>query len=131
MIGNGDARVGVVTDMGVATTLIRERLKTCDAVVVEANHDEDMLNDAERPWSLKQRIRGRQGHLSNRHAAEMMAEIAGPRLRRICLAHLSRDCNSLEAVDRTFSDLRASSTIPYSIATIAPDRPAMLTVDLA
>ncbi len=47
------------------------------------------------------------------------------------LAHLSRDCNSLEAVDRTFSDLRTSSTIPYSIATIAPDVPAMLTVDLA
>jgi phosphoribosyl 1,2-cyclic phosphodiesterase len=52
-----------------------------------------LLRESRRPWALKQRILGRQGHLSNRHAAEMLAEIAGPHLRRIVLAHVSAECN--------------------------------------
>jgi phosphoribosyl 1,2-cyclic phosphodiesterase len=94
IIGHEGARVGVVTDMGMATNLIRERLRSCQAIVIESNHDEQLLTDAARPWSLKQRIRGRQGHLSNRHAAEVMADIASPELQQVFLAHLSRDCNT-------------------------------------
>jgi len=90
---SGNARVGIVTDMGMPTELIRERLRHCHAVIVEANHDEQMLRDAARPWSLKQRIAGRQGHLSNAQAAELLAEIAGPQLKVALLAHLSSDCN--------------------------------------
>jgi phosphoribosyl 1,2-cyclic phosphodiesterase len=93
VLNAGAIRVGVVTDMGLATTLIRERLRSCDAVVIESNHDEQMLMQAARPWSLKQRIRGRQGHLSNKGAAEVIRDIASTRLQRIYLAHLSRDCN--------------------------------------
>ncbi|HMO52448.1 MAG TPA: MBL fold metallo-hydrolase [Kiritimatiellia bacterium] len=89
-------RLGVVTDMGMATTLIRANLKTCRAVVVESNHDEKMLRDAKRPEYLKQRILGRQGHLSNRAAAALLAEIAGPHLDAAFLAHLSEDCNQGE-----------------------------------
>ena len=89
----GRVKVGVVTDMGIVTSLIRERLKTCHAVVVEANHDEKLLRDARRPEFLKQRILGRQGHLSNRATADLLAEIAGPHLDTVFLAHLSEDCN--------------------------------------
>ena len=89
-------RVGIATDMGIPTTLARERLRGCAAVVIEANHDERMLHQSARPWALKQRILGRQGHLSNRHAAEMIAEIAGPAMRRVVLAHISAECNTPE-----------------------------------
>lgn len=92
-ITSGESRVGIVTDMGMATSLIRERLKDCDAAVVESNHDEEMLKESQRPWSLKQRIGGRQGHLSNKQAAELIVEISGLRLKTVFLAHLSGDCN--------------------------------------
>jgi len=88
------ARAGIVTDMGVATGVVRQRLKDCHMVVIEANHDEDLLKEADRPWSLKQRIRGRQGHLSNAQAGELIAGIAGPNLHAVFLAHLSSDCNT-------------------------------------
>jgi len=89
----GEARIGVVTDMGMTTELIRERLRHCHVVVVECNHDEELVKAALRPWSLKQRILGRQGHLSNRAAGELIAEIAGPHLEAVLLAHLSEECN--------------------------------------
>ena len=104
VISTGDIRVGLVTDTGMATGLIRERLKNCSVVVMEANHDEQMLMDAARPWSLKQRIGGRQGHLSNSQAAELAVAIAGPQLRTIFLAHLSTDCNRPELAFETVSE---------------------------
>ena len=93
VISDGLSRVGVVTDMGMATSLIRQRLRDCETIVVECNHDEDLLKQSSRPWSLKQRIMSRQGHLSNGQAAELVASIAGPRLKTVFLAHLSPECN--------------------------------------
>ena len=93
--------VGVVTDLGMSTSLIREKLKGCQAIVVEANHDEDLLREAPRPWSLKQRIRSRQGHLSNIDAARLIAECATDALTHVYLAHLSSDCNTPDTALRT------------------------------
>ena len=101
IISDDTTRVGIVTDMGSATHLIRERLRHCRAIVLEANHDVAMLQDSDRPWSLKQRILGRQGHLSNEHAADLIAEIVGPGLEQIFLAHLSAECNRAELALKT------------------------------
>ncbi len=101
VVRSGDLRIGVVTDMGIPTTLIRERLKPCQVLVVESNHDEQLLQAAKRPWHLKQRILGRQGHLSNKTVAEMLTEIAGPHLQQVFLAHLSEDCNREELALKT------------------------------
>jgi len=68
---------------------------------MEANHDVAMLRDAARPWSLKQRIAGRQGHLSNTQAGELLAEVAGSHLEVVFLAHLSDDCNRPELAEST------------------------------
>lgn len=100
-------RAGVVTDIGVGTHLVRERLRGCRVVVLESNHDEEMLSDARRPEYLKQRIRGRQGHLSNRHAAEMLAEIGSAGLEQVFLAHISADCNLPELAVHTVGNILA------------------------
>jgi phosphoribosyl 1,2-cyclic phosphodiesterase len=95
--------VGVVTDLGMGTSLIREKLKGCHAIIVESNHDEDLLREAPRPWPLKQRIRSRQGHLSNTDAARLIADCATDHLEHVFLAHLSSDCNTPDTALRTVS----------------------------
>ena len=93
-VSSGGVRIGIVTDMGVPTGVIRERLRNSQVIVVEANHDETLLKDSDRPWTLKQRIMGRQGHLSNEQAGELIADVAGPGLRAVFLAHISKECNN-------------------------------------
>jgi phosphoribosyl 1,2-cyclic phosphodiesterase len=86
--------IGFLTDLGYAPKLALERLRQVDILLVETNHDERMLQeDRKRPWSVKQRILSRHGHLSNDAAAKLVASIAGHRLRHVVLGHLSRDCN--------------------------------------
>lgn len=89
--------VGFLTDLGHATRLIVERVRSVHWLVLEANHDLRLLQeDLKRPWSTKQRILSRHGHLSNEAAAELVAQLAPGNLRRIYLGHLSRDCNRPE-----------------------------------
>ena len=91
----GTARVGVVTDFGSRTKLVQRQLNSLDVAVLEFNHDEEMLRDGPYPWQLKQRIDGRNGHISNRVASDMMAEALGHgRLKQVVLAHLSSDNNT-------------------------------------
>jgi phosphoribosyl 1,2-cyclic phosphodiesterase len=97
--------IGFLTDLGYAPKLALERIRHVDTLMVETNHDERMLQeDSKRPWSVKQRILSRHGHLSNDAAAKLVASIAGQRLRRVVLGHLSRDCNrpdlALETMQR-------------------------------
>ena len=73
--------------------------------MVEANHDVKLLqDDTARPWATKQRIMSRHGHLSNDDAAALVREVASDRLRHVCLAHLSRDCNRPELARRAVTD---------------------------
>ena len=96
-----------LTDLGHAPLNIRDRIRDCDALVVEANHCPQLLQaDPKRPWSTKQRISGRHGHLSNDAMRELLDSVASPRWRRIFLTHLSRDCNSLQAVEASLSGLK-------------------------
>lgn len=86
---------GLLTDLGYGTRQVVESVRGVEALLIETNHDEDLLNrDQKRPWSVKQRILSRHGHLSNAAAAELVAQVATDRLRHVVLGHLSRDCNS-------------------------------------
>jgi phosphoribosyl 1,2-cyclic phosphodiesterase len=87
-------RVGIVTDLGHATTLVMERLRGCDVLMIESNHDDRMLIDGPYPWHLKQRVSGRLGHLSNAEAAALLRETAGDSCRAVVLAHLSESNNT-------------------------------------
>jgi phosphoribosyl 1,2-cyclic phosphodiesterase len=89
-----EGSIGFLTDLGYAPNLALERVRLVDTLMIETNHDERMLQeDTKRPWSVKQRILSRHGHLSNDAAAKLVASIAGDRLQRVVLGHLSRDCN--------------------------------------
>ena len=82
-----------------------ERIRPAHALVLEANHDVKMLQDCpNRPWSLKQRILGRHGHLSNEAAADAAEQIMSAELRHLYLGHLSRECNRPELAHRVVSD---------------------------
>ncbi len=95
LLTDGRRRLGIVSDLGHPTPVLYQRLTDLDALFIEANYCPDLLAaDVKRPWSTKQRISSRHGHLSNDQTAEFVAAIATPRLRRVILGHLSRDCNS-------------------------------------
>ena len=94
----GGVSLGLLSDLGHATTLVHSKMQALDALFIEANYDAVMLaNDTKRPWSTRQRIASRHGHLSNDQAAEIVQQAASRVLQRIVLGHLSRDCNSPDA----------------------------------
>ena len=96
MFHHGLAALGYLTDLGFATKLVHERVREATTLLIETNHDSALLSaDTKRPWSVKQRIMSRHGHLSNEAAAAVVAQMlaGGAKLRRAVLGHLSRDCN--------------------------------------
>lgn len=95
-------RIGIATDLGIATRLVREKLKGCRVLVLESNHDEEMLMNGPYPWHLKQRIKSRHGHLSNTDSAELLGEVINPGLEGVFLAHLSEVNNDPEIALGTF-----------------------------
>jgi phosphoribosyl 1,2-cyclic phosphodiesterase len=89
----GGCACAVVTDLGQPTALVVDHLQELDLLVLEANHDVDMLREGDYPPQLKARILSRVGHLSNAAMAELLARVCSPRLRRVVLAHLSESNN--------------------------------------
>jgi len=89
-----EGNVGFLTDLGHATKLALERVRRANVLILESNHDVKMLQDCpHRPWSLKQRILSRHGHLSNEAAADAAEQIVSSDLQHLFLGHLSGECN--------------------------------------
>jgi len=86
-------KIAVVLDLGYISNLVVERLKGCDSIVLESNHDINMLKVGPYPWSLKQRVMSRKGHLSNDTVAEYLATGFDGNARHVVLAHLSKKNN--------------------------------------
>ena len=93
---DGQWRVGVLTDLGVSTRHVEASLSGCDALVLECNHDLDLLANGDYPPSIKERIASRYGHLDNVAAAELLARIDTSRLQHLIAAHLSQHNNRPE-----------------------------------
>ncbi|NNG02216.1 MAG: MBL fold metallo-hydrolase [Desulfobacteraceae bacterium] len=89
-------KIGIATDLGIATTMVKEHLKGVSLLVIEANHDPKMLVEGPYPWPLKQRIKGRSGHLSNENTMSLIREIQDEQLQHVILAHLSEQNNRPE-----------------------------------
>ena len=117
----------VATDMGVPTLPVKYALAQATCAVLESNHDPTLLACSDRPVSLKQRIAGRCGHLSNQDAADLMREVAPPNLKTLLLAHLSRPCNAphlaLESMREALKDIKREDV---ALAALDQDEPSDL-----
>ncbi len=116
VFSDGQARLGILTDTGSITNHICEQLSGCDALVLECNHDSEMLAEGPYPASLKQRVGGRLGHLSNTQAAGLLAEIDTGSLQHLVAAHLSEQNNSRQAVRQALSEVLGCESDWISIA---------------
>jgi phosphoribosyl 1,2-cyclic phosphodiesterase len=122
--------IGFVTDLGHATKLVLERTRVANVLVLESNHDVKMLQDCtHRPWSLKQRILGRHGHLSNEAAAEAVVQIMSGGLKHLYLAHLSRECNRPELARRVMNErLQQIGATHVQLELTSQDKPTLTLV---
>lgn len=96
--------LGIVTDLGYMPQGILQRLQHLDYLILESNYDSELLDqDPKRPWSLKQRIKGRHGHLSNDTTLEVLKALHSSQLKHVWLGHLSRDCNNVDQLKKRLS----------------------------
>jgi len=95
-ISRSGHKIGIATDLGIVTGMVKQHLKTCSLLVLEANHDPLMLTQGPYPWPLKQRIKSRNGHLSNEDSRDLLDEIKHGGLCHVILAHLSETNNTPE-----------------------------------
>ena len=87
------SKLGYFTDLGYASQEVVTAVQGCETLILESNHDLQMLRTSGRPYDLVARISGKSGHLSNDQACDLMRAACPEKLRRLILAHLSRDCN--------------------------------------
>ncbi|ADH17535.1 MBL fold metallo-hydrolase [Chlamydia trachomatis] len=89
-------KLGFCTDLGWVTSWITHLLCDCDYLLIESNHDPEMVLRSSRPESCKQRILSKQGHISNAECGALLQRVLTPRIKKIYLAHLSLECNTAE-----------------------------------
>lgn len=103
-VSAGGRKAAVATDLGWFPMSVEYKLQSCDLVVLESNHDMQMLTTGRYPYMLKQRIKSRSGHLSNDDAADAAVKLACAGVTSIILGHLSKENNSEQLAYRTVTD---------------------------
>ncbi len=121
--GPDGSRLGYCTDTGFVSRLMCHRLAGCQALVLEANHDPDLLRAGPYPPALQQRVRSKSGHLANHQAAELLAACLHPGLRHVVLAHVSEANNDPARIEAAVADRLAGCASRPHLAIAAQDRP--------
>jgi phosphoribosyl 1,2-cyclic phosphodiesterase len=111
MISDGDVNIGVFTDLGIPCAQLIHHFQQCHAAFLEANYDEDMLENGGYPYHLKRRIRGGKGHLSNHQALDVFRKYRPPFMTHLLLSHLSQHNNCPKLVENLFSQYANSVKI--------------------
>jgi phosphoribosyl 1,2-cyclic phosphodiesterase len=115
VVDDGTAKLAIATDVGHVYPELCAVVASVDALYLESNYDEEMLQNGAYPWSLKRRISGPGGHISNRDAAELIARHASDRLQWACLGHLSAENNSPARVRATHKEI-LGRRVPFHVA---------------
>lgn len=97
-------KIAISTDIGCINNIVREAFKDIDAMVIESNYDYNMLMNCPYPWELKARVKSRNGHLSNNDCAKFIKEMYEDKIKKIFLAHVSKDSNNPYIIKRTLDD---------------------------
>ena len=122
-------KLGIATDLGRSTATVRHALQRCHVLVLESNHDEVLLRESPYPWSVKARIGGSHGHLSNRAAAELANDLYHEELCAVVLAHLSEAANDPALAHEVVGDALARRRYSGSVA-VAPQERPLETIDV-
>ncbi|CAO0820122.1 MBL fold metallo-hydrolase [Desulfarculales bacterium] len=122
----GSARLGLCTDLGQALSLVERRLGGCQGLILESNHDPELLAQGPYPPWLKQRVRSRHGHLSNQQSAELLARIHHRELRLVTLAHISETNNRPELAARAAAQALEGRQLCPVVAVARQDAPTPL-----
>jgi phosphoribosyl 1,2-cyclic phosphodiesterase len=125
LIDDGEHRLALCTDTGVFTGLLAQRLAGCELLLIETNHDADMLRNGPYPWPLKQRIASRTGHLANHQSAEAVESLRSSELKAVLGLHLSAENNLPELALTTLN-----SCVDAEVPVHAVPRTEMLRVTL-
>lgn len=118
-IRTAQLKLGFCTDLGFVTSLVENKLRHCDYLYLEANHQPSMVHASSRPMIYKQRVLGRSGHLSNEACGNLLREIAHPSLKHVHLAHLSSECNSPEVALKVIREILENTGINLDMC-VAP-----------
>lgn len=118
-IKTAGVKIGICTDLGFVTTLVRTHLKDCDYLHIEANHEPDWVHACSRPMVYKQRVLGKNGHLSNGQCADLLVSVAHCNLKHVHLAHLSSECNSKDKALSVIQEILGSHGISFPLS-VAP-----------
>lgn len=110
-------KIGIVTDLGTVSSMVKHHLKGCALLILEANHDPAMLINGPYPWPLKQRIQSRIGHLSNKESKTLLNEIIDDRLQYVILAHLSETNNTPQKALTTVAKALQNCPAQLTVAT--------------
>lgn len=97
-------KIAVSTDIGYVDNIVREAFKDVDAFVIESNYDYNMLMNCQYPWNLKARVKSRNGHLSNNDCARFIKEMFTDKVKKVFLAHISKDSNDPKLIMQTMND---------------------------
>jgi phosphoribosyl 1,2-cyclic phosphodiesterase len=100
VLSSNGTKIGLSTDLGKSTRLMEDRLKGCDALILEFNYDKEMLEQGPYPLHVKRRIKGSEGHLSNKQAGDLLRVISKENLKYVVLAHLSETNNEPDKAHR-------------------------------
>jgi phosphoribosyl 1,2-cyclic phosphodiesterase len=115
-IGQNGTTIGIATDLGIATAMVKEHLKRCSLLIIESNHDPDMLANGPYPWPIKQRIKSRTGHLSNVDSKNLLQQLQHDKLEHVILAHLSETNNTPQ---KAFEEVAEALTRSKARLTVA------------
>ena len=115
-IGQNSTKIGIATDLGIVTSMVKEHLKSCSLLILESNHDLDMLANGPYPWPLKQRIKSRTGHLSNVDSKNLLQELQHDKLEHVILAHLSETNNTPQKAYEEAAKILARSKTQLTVA---------------
>lgn len=117
-------KIGLCTDLGYITSQISHRLQGCRYLIIEANHEVELVHCSLRPTVYKERVLGPSGHLSNEDCAKLLTQVAHPELEVVYLAHLSSECNSPQKALHTVSNYLAENALTMNLRIAYQDRPS-------
>lgn len=117
-----------VTDLGKVTTLVKDTCRGANGLIIESNHDEQMLWNCDYPWQLKQRIASNHGHLSNVNSANLVKDIFHPNLQHVILAHISENSNTWDTAKKTLENCVDTSLLTTCLCATPYEPTPLITI---